>query len=81
MVPQSSTEQLLREMRWGVITAASYSRKSPYGRIEPLLRTVFLASAVVLTGILLGSPAPLSLRPPSSDGVSGSSPVIREVPS
>ena len=50
----SLTELLLQEMARGQVVPERYSRRSVYGRVEPLIVTVVLAAVVILSGMALG---------------------------
>ena len=55
MAPTPSlTELLLQEMARGQVVPERYSRRSAYGRVEPLFVTAVLAVAAILVGMALG---------------------------
>jgi len=59
----STVDRLLRELENGLVVPQRYSRRSLYGRYEPLLATTVLAFVAVIGSVLLhGLTAPPSLR-------------------
>lgn len=53
MSSRRSLELLLRELDAGLVVPERYSRRSLYGRCEPLLGTTLLALIAVLGSMLL----------------------------
>ena len=58
MVPGPTlVDALLRELESGVVVPDPYSRRSVYGRCEPMMLTAVLALVAIVAGMLLGKTA------------------------